>query len=282
MQDSDEIDATVDRFIEDNVSPEREAAYAAPKLTTSPADRGLRREQPQFMIQTINPTVGSRQTVFGNVIPDFDDVGRGKRPARHERHLGFHWPAGPSGATLPLDRLGIPGLARPAILPLADFTSKLRQLRLAEAVLLLKQPQRLAHDFAGRRVPAGRNPRSDKLLQLGTQADIHAHRNGYLSLTLVSTETIRKWQRWTCCGARGNRQRLVMRSAQEVLGPARSLALGQRAAWPWATAACRTRVRTAWTVEGHSTGANVGRIEGSTRLSLEGEETNLSVAVRFR
>jgi len=76
VQHSHDIDAAIDRRVDDDVSPEREAAYIGGQLVPRPAHQRLCRDELELLVQLVDPPIDLIQAVFSDVIPDVEDVGR--------------------------------------------------------------------------------------------------------------------------------------------------------------------------------------------------------------
>ena len=175
MQHTDDIDPVITRYVENNVTPNWKAAHTWRQFVAGSAQLRLRSQHLELRVELVHPAIGGGRIVVGNEVPDFQDIGLCKRPSPDMRHSSSRRFGCSSGARFALDHIGIPGFARPAGHPPTDIATQLFELCLPQAILLIHQSQRLAHDFAGRRVQPGSDFRPDKVFQLRRQVDIHSH-----------------------------------------------------------------------------------------------------------
>ena len=125
VQHAHDIDSPIDRGVEDDVSTGRKAARTSGQIFPYPPYQGLRRDELEFLVEIVDPSIGLIQAVFGDVIPNVEDVGSRQRPAGDTCHDGLRGFASPPGPTFTLHCLRVPRLAGATGQTLADVFAQL-------------------------------------------------------------------------------------------------------------------------------------------------------------
>ena len=116
MQHADNRDAIRYHFVEDHISPEREASQARSQFLTAAAEHGLLREEPEFRVDIVDECIRACDAVVGDVVLYLDQIIGSAGTPEDDRHLCFGG-AGLAGSLRPpltLDLLSIPGCGRAA------------------------------------------------------------------------------------------------------------------------------------------------------------------------
>ena len=104
-------------------SAKREAAKSGCQFVSASAHHGLRSPKSELLIKPVHPVIGLDNAVFGDVVPDLQDVGLCQRPACYARHLRGSRLGRTAGARFRLHSGGVPLLARATVEALANLAS---------------------------------------------------------------------------------------------------------------------------------------------------------------
>ena len=110
MQHADDRDAIGYHFVEDNITPERKTSYPWSQFLSAAAEHGLLGQEMEFGVDIVDERIRPRDTVFGDVVPELDQIISGTWTPQNDAHLRFRSTSlgGTFRTPFPLDLLPIP------------------------------------------------------------------------------------------------------------------------------------------------------------------------------
>src|SRR5271156_2281563 len=110
MQHADDRDAIGYQFVEDHIASERKTSQPWSQLFPAAAEQGLLGQEMEFSVDIVDERIRPRDTVFGDVVPELDQIISGTWTLQNNANLHFRSTRlrGTFRTPFPLDLLPIP------------------------------------------------------------------------------------------------------------------------------------------------------------------------------
>jgi len=175
VEHSDDLNSARASQLKDDVSSDRQAAQASQQFVSLASHPGLACERSKFAVDAGSKEICLTHTIFGNVRPNFREIGHSLRAYGDGRHLSGSFASRKTFSALLFHLVHAPPTRGTAIEAFADVPAQSFQLQSVQLILRFHEAQRFAHHLAGGVVASGVDLLADELFESGGQIDIQGH-----------------------------------------------------------------------------------------------------------